>query len=51
MNTLTPSDFLLMTESRLRPTGTPFSRAALVAFAVAERFWQTSSVGSPPLGV
>jgi hypothetical protein len=32
MSTLTPSDFLLMLESRLRPTHTPFSRAALIAF-------------------
>ena len=32
MSTLTPPDFLLMMESALRPTHTPFSRAALIAF-------------------
>jgi hypothetical protein len=32
MSTFTPSDFLLILESRLRPAGTPFSRAALQAF-------------------
>jgi hypothetical protein len=32
MSILTPADFLLMLESRLRPTRTPFSSAALIAF-------------------
>jgi hypothetical protein len=32
MSTLTPSDFLMMTEQQLRPTQTPISRAALIAF-------------------
>jgi hypothetical protein len=35
MSTPTPSDFLWMMESRLRPTHTPFSRAALIAFIEA----------------
>jgi hypothetical protein len=38
MSQLKPSDFLLMMESRLRPTHTPFSRAALIAFI--ESSWE-----------
>jgi hypothetical protein len=38
MSTLTPSDFLHLLESRLRPTHTPFSRAALIAFI--ESSWE-----------
>jgi hypothetical protein len=38
MSTPTPADFLLMMESALRPTHTPFSRAALIAFI--ESSWE-----------
>jgi hypothetical protein len=38
MSTLTPTDFLLMMESALRPTHTPFNRAALIAFV--ESSWE-----------
>jgi hypothetical protein len=41
MFTLTPSDFLLMMEQQLRPTGTPFARVALIAFVDACWPWMS----------
>jgi hypothetical protein len=38
MSTLSPSDFFLMLETRLRPSHTPFSRAALIAYV--ESSWE-----------